>query len=722
MWERLKRIPQTLRRFVGSGALAVLVLVVGAPAAFAKGLGQTPPALAWITLTDTHGIPLWNHELSIDRGGMLAPDKTIYAYTTDQIWGAYRSFVAVALWFLDWVMSFQWLNVLAGPMLLISDALQSVVGRLGLTATFLTITMVVAAVLMLRGRVATGLYEIGVALLVAALATGVLVNPVKLVVGDNGYVANANRLGQEISNSLTSASGGSGSSAEQSRQRQVGTMVDVFIRQPLQMINYGQVLDGGKCEGAYDEVVKDGPYGGESTIRDKIAACDSALGEVAASPNGSMATSASIFMPAGYLVVTLLMLVAGSVVAAGAWAVYQSLKGIWALLQGTLPGSSRGMLFSTVGGIIEALVTIIVANIFLGITMLVLQAVFGQPGSVGQRFVIADIIIAVAIVVWVRARKRMKAMGRRLAEWMSQRPGGSPTKIPAGQQRSGKSALGTAGRVAMQAWQMKQMKGMSAGQPGVTNNNMLVVMGPPQAMSAAGRGGYAYQTGTVGTATQGADPTGQARALDGGARRQLAAGGGVAGDDGGPTAMGPGGAGGMAALPAGKGLARIEQRNRGKGMIRPIVQTAASLALAAATGGTSAAVAGASRAAIVVRNTRRAALVARLSKQAITGAARSVSRTGGHRPALPAQASISGTGKATPAATGPAPVVTGRVIDAPTPVTQPNPPAPRQRPLEPKPGKPVPAPAVQRARTADVNAARAEQFRSMLATRMRRTR
>lgn len=705
MWDKVKRVPAAMRRFVGSGALAALVLLVGAPAAFAKGTGQAPRFLAWINLTDSHGIPLWNHELSIDQGGVMSSfGHVMSASTTSGLWGLYRSWVAFVLWFLDWVLSLQWLGVLTAPMLAISNALQTVVGKLGLTVAFLTITMLVAGWMMLRGRAATGLYEICVALLIASLATGVLLNPVKLVIGDDGYVANANKLGQEISTALNSTDGGASLSSEQARKQQVGTMVDVFVRQPLQMINYGQVLDGGKCEGAYDEAVKGGPYGEEeSTIRDKIAACDPALGEVAASPNLAMALSAQAVMPAGTLLALLVLLVCGSVVAAGAWAVYQSLKGFWALLQATLPGANRSMLFSTVGGIVESLVTLIVANIFLGITMLVLKAVFGQPEMVGQRFVIADVVMAVAIVVWWRARKRMKAMGRNLAEWMSQRPGGSPTKITHGahQQGSAGRAMASAGRLAMQAWQMKQMRNLA--NQNTTTNNALIVMGQPHSMPGnVGGSGYAYQTG---------DASPGAPALTAGVRGQLAAGsGGTDGFGGGPIPAGPGpsGSGTAAALPAGRGLARIEGRTRPKGVIQPLVKTAATVALAVGTGGTSTAVAGASKAAIVVRNARRAQLVARMSKQAVSGAGRALA--GGRAAAGPALPAAGGAREA--------PVVTGRVLDAPrTPVVPDSPRPPQQRPLEPTRG---PSPALERARNADMNAAKAAQFRQRLASRMRR--
>ena len=100
------------RRLTAAATIAGLSILGGASAALAadpdgqKSLGQTPPALAWITLNDSRGISMWNYELSLDRGGVMSPDKFFWASVTDYCWGIYRSVVALALWFLDWVLSF----------------------------------------------------------------------------------------------------------------------------------------------------------------------------------------------------------------------------------------------------------------------------------------------------------------------------------------------------------------------------------------------------------------------------------------------------------------------------------------------------------------------------------------------------------------------------------------------------------------------------------------
>ena len=144
-----------------------------APVAAEDTLGQTPPALSWIDLKDSRGISIWNFEMSVDRGGPMSPDKFFWSALTDTCWGIYRSMCALALWFLDWVLSFTWVPTIASPLLAVGDAMQQVVTRLGLVPTFLTLTALMAGLWFLKGRHLTAVWEVGIACVIAALASGV---------------------------------------------------------------------------------------------------------------------------------------------------------------------------------------------------------------------------------------------------------------------------------------------------------------------------------------------------------------------------------------------------------------------------------------------------------------------------------------------------------------------------------------------------------------------
>ena len=203
---------------------------------------------------------------------------------------------------------------IAAPMIAVGDAMQSVVHRIGAVPVLLTVAAVVAVAWMMRGRWATGIFELSMALVIAALATGVFAQPVRMVAGDNGLIVQSQQWGLELSTALADPSAAPGQNPEQLRKAQTGLLVDTFVRIPTEMINFGRVLDGGKCESDYTDVIQAGPYGGESDIRDKVGDCDSALKDYADQPTASMALGSLVFMPASFVILLMSLILAGSVI------------------------------------------------------------------------------------------------------------------------------------------------------------------------------------------------------------------------------------------------------------------------------------------------------------------------------------------------------------------------------------------------------------------------
>lgn len=609
--------------------MAGLSILGGASAALAadpdgqKSLGQTPPALAWITLNDSRGISMWNYELSLDRGGVMSPDKFFWASVTDYCWGIYRSVVALALWFLDWVLSFSWLQTVASPLLSLGDAMAQVVARLGLPVVFLTINALMAGLWMLRGRRATALWEVGIASVIAALAAGVFAHPVQLLAGPDGLIAGAAETGQQLAAELATGDA-AGRTPEQLRQAQTGRLVDTFIRQPTELINFGRILDGTACEGAYNEVVADGPYGTDSQIRDAVGECDSQLGETAAAPSASMAIGSLVFMPAAFVILALGLVLAGSVIAAAVWAMFQALKAVVTLVTGLLPGGGRGSLMLTVAETLVALLVIVFASVFLSAFLLVVQAMFAGSGgdSTPKTFVIVDVLIVAAIVVYLRQHRQLKASSQRLARWLSQRPGAGAGRMPdrplgAG----GMASAGSAMRTAIGIGQMRAARALARNQP----TPALAPAGGPAAPTSAGTvPGDRARPGQQRPTGGGSSSTGAPRVVPGEVIRE-------------PGPGDPGAAGSRPAGPSGPRQPGSGGARRLPGPARRVAGTLAragtSAALAYATGGSSTAVQAAAKSARAVQTTRRVALTTRLAAAAITaGPARASQPAAGRGP------------------------------------------------------------------------------------------
>src|SRR5699024_10562332 len=150
---------------------------------------------SWISITDSHGVQVWMYGLNLDEGGVTHMSRLVWAALTQLLWAPYQALVNVALWFVDWTMGLSWLHVVASPLLTVGDALEDLVARLGATTVLLTITAIVAVLAMARGRWASGIYEIAITTVIAALTTGVVAHPVAMAGGDGGLTEQAHHAG-----------------------------------------------------------------------------------------------------------------------------------------------------------------------------------------------------------------------------------------------------------------------------------------------------------------------------------------------------------------------------------------------------------------------------------------------------------------------------------------------------------------------------------------------
>lgn len=633
-----KRMSNGARRAVWVAVGVPLVLLVTALPAYADG-STSPSALSWINVTDSHGISIWQYEMSLDRGGVRHPARSVWAIFIDMSWQLYRGYIALACWLVDWTLSMDWVGWVAAPMMDLGDGLHQVIARFGATTTLLTITAFVAALWMARGRWATGIYEIGMSLIISSLAVGILANPVSLVAGDDGMLMNSRDAGMSIAAGLQNGGDTTTTDSDELRGEVTGMLAETFLRKPQQLVNFGEVIDSTKCEKDYNEVLKEGPYGDDDDVRDAVGDCDGDLGDVAENPNASMFMSLGVLMPAGFVAVAFAVILCGAVLIAGVFALYQSLKMIVALAMALLPGGARGSLWITFAELIISMVTIVFSIVFLAAYLLLIQTVFANGESPMASFFIVDVLLLAGIVVFLKGRKRIKASADRLAQAMAKRPGagGGASRLP-GRTPLNYTDLYHKGRMAAQG---ARVAGAIAGSGGRAAG---------QAAAGAGRAAYGPVDRTMGRIS-----------FASAAAASMAA---SASPDRDPAAV-------RARL-----ADRVDkpQASRRGQLVKVASQVATHAALAAATGGTSAAAAAGTAGTRAVA-TRAAGQVARQTAQqaAISGARRAALRSQLH-PALPAGGRTQGApnspggtgnpngGPSSPSQTGEGPVVAGQVI------------------------------------------------------------
>ena len=457
---------------LGVLATGVLLLITGNTAA-AAAAGRPMAAdeqmhkgggpFSWIEITDSNDIEIWMYGLSLDDGGITEISRAFWAMLTELFWNIYQALVNLSIWFVDWVMSLGWLNVVASPILAIGDAVHELVDRLGLVPALLTITAIVAVIAMARGRWATGIFDLGLSLVIAAIATGVLAQPVAMVAGADGWIAQTHTGGMQLASAL-SGDDSSTLDADGLREHHAERLSDVFIVQPLQMTNFGKTLSdkctkvhadatrafqttGGKLKNAekwqeYNEGESPRQWGrpdvqwgsGSDMVREQVGDCDKAAGEYAGDPDAGMGMAALVFIPAGLVIMGLAVLVGGATILAGISVLVQALKAIFHLVTGLLPGPARGPLLLSVSEVVMSLVILLTSTIVLEALLLVIEAIFDAGDEADapaiKTFAIADIVLVVGLVMVWRWRKNLKASSSRLAAWLGRRPGAPPARVP----------------------------------------------------------------------------------------------------------------------------------------------------------------------------------------------------------------------------------------------------------------------------------------------------
>jgi hypothetical protein len=256
-------------------------------------------------------------------------------------------------------------------------------------------------------------------------------------------------------------------------------LADIFIRAPHQLVNYNAVIDGTKCEDAYDAGLRmahaewkstaiDGTPGyrlvdsttgepielppGTSVSdlfgvsaeelpshakfnnvpeqRSLVEDCDPALGNAAANPSFTQVINTLALGVGGIFLAILALALCLGVWASAIYTLVLAIKALWNLVAGILPGGQRLGLTRTVSEVVIALIVVLAAVVFLMAYLQVVTSVFNSAdGPPMKRFALLDLLLIAGLVVWLRMRKALKRAAATLAQKMAARPRSKPTKI-----------------------------------------------------------------------------------------------------------------------------------------------------------------------------------------------------------------------------------------------------------------------------------------------------
>lgn len=434
VWKWIRRHPlRTVAILVGIWTLTSILggNVILAYAADGDA-GASLPFLAPIDAKDSSGISLAQYvSLPMDRGGVFDPIKAFLAQTVDAIWVANLTGLSWGLWFMQFIVTLEWIDWIAPPIEAIFQMLSGLLGQIGWIPVGLALAAIIGFVAIFRGRVAAGATDMAISVAASVLAVTLLMNPIGLITGPDGGLRTAQAWGGSIAASISSGDASfldSTPSPDTAREvvseALIGQVMDAWVRYPAQEIVFGQLLEGSCATAFNDAMIASKPFEDGSAVRDAIRPCAPEAAEYASNTNIGFVITAGI-AAGGSSALNFLSLILGMVLLlASGFTLWSAGKWLFSTYAAIAPGFARRAWWSSALGILAGLfsigASIVLVSGFLSITTSTMMALAETTplSTLAQMIVINAMVLTMAIaLIWnfFKAKKAGEKLSERLA-------------------------------------------------------------------------------------------------------------------------------------------------------------------------------------------------------------------------------------------------------------------------------------------------------------------
>lgn len=392
---------------------------------------------------DTAGVPIASYyELPLDYGRLSYPRRLIRGVLLGLAWNFYTFVVFGIIAFLNFILSFVWLDWILSPFTLLANSIDGVLGQMGLIGLGLSITALVVAITAYKVGFGAALAELVIAAFVAALVGTSVGNPTSYFSGDNSVVKQSSEFGSQLGNAtVNSLNGGdvSNTTGDSSTNPISTQLVDMTVRAPAQMISFGKQLDE-KCSKQWDEAYKDGADA--EKVRKKINGCDKDA-KNANETDSYQAMGFYLLNMTGvvglfFLIVVFGFFIVKDVVLALLGCVNVVIKGYLAVF----PGPGRYAFFNALAqvavNVIMVALYVWALSAYLWVIGKITESIGAVPLMLGSAFL--GILIIIMTITFIMMKARGKKAGEALARYLSKLGLTSKPSARAGQPSRLKSA------------------------------------------------------------------------------------------------------------------------------------------------------------------------------------------------------------------------------------------------------------------------------------------
>ncbi|MBF6172313.1 hypothetical protein [Nocardia blacklockiae] len=403
-----------------AGAFVVFPGAMGAVAwaqsgAAASGGGAGIDALSWMDIRDSSGTRLTDYVFATDHGGLFSPLTTVVATVLGLEFVGYMVIVTTAVWLIGFALSFQWLTPFERALTGVAKAMTGTIATPLLLVTAAGIGAFFVAWFVLRGFYSKATIQVVTMLAVAVIGPLFLAHPLAEVLSSDGLLAQGRNVGVAVAAGL---GGDSNPDPDRLMAGMQGNLADNFARRPVQVWNFGHVIDQSpRCAAVWSGSMT---AGDEGRVIDGLRSCGD-MGAYSKASNPSMGQIGSGLV---LLVCAAIMLCFGA---------YLAVKIVWAALDAVYHGFMAVFGFAAGGFVYGPTQTFLARNlvdglvsgarmtaytIFLAVYALFLGKLFEQAG--GQVTVVL-VLGAIVEVVAILQLKRLAAGLDKGNEWIANR-------------------------------------------------------------------------------------------------------------------------------------------------------------------------------------------------------------------------------------------------------------------------------------------------------------
>lgn len=431
-------------------SLAVIVLIAAAAPALADDDKPAPSGaiLDMFGITTTDGTKLSQEELAVSTRykafGKELPDPLLQIIGI--IWYLYRVIVGFSLWFLRTAQNGAWRTDLVNAVDSTVTPYLTQLHDLGLPAVVGSAGTAIAVWAWVRGRTGASFGELGMVMVILALATGIFASPVVTITEPGGYLDKTFSTARGLSAGMGEGSGDSTSRTEQ-------RMADILVAQPAELMTFGELLSA-ECSKKHTAALKKHAGKDEADkIRDEVGKCDERYKE--SMPLEAVFGVGLFTWPFLTTMLAALSMLSALIIYLVCSIVWFSIAIAWNVIWGIAPGEARMRLVNSLIKTVTALAALVVALVAASLASQLLVALFdsvrGDDGSglidTFRAYAIASTVMTLMwMVLWWKTLSHLLRSRRRAEKTKAIVNPSQPVSMPAAAPWGGALAgLGQAG-------------------------------------------------------------------------------------------------------------------------------------------------------------------------------------------------------------------------------------------------------------------------------------